>query len=213
MFKKAREPVNSFTHFIGAVFSALLTVYFLIYGLYNNSNPLNIFSSIVFSISMFALYSASAAYHYSNRGKDVILKLKKLDHAMIYVLIVGSYTPFILRYINPPRGYIFLGILWAIAGVGILTKIFWITCPRVLSTAIYTLLGWAVIFDFKSFSHINIECLLLIAIGGLSYTIGGVIYATKKPNISETCGFHEIFHIFVLLGSFFHFLAVAFFVI
>lgn len=162
---------------------------------------------------MFALYSASSIYHYSTKSKNVILQLKKFDHAMIYVLIVGSYTPFILKYINTTKGYVILGVLWSLALIGILMKVFWITCPRILSTIIYIVLGWAVLFDFSSFSHIEPNCLKLIALGGVFYTIGGVIYAIKKPNLSKNFGFHEIFHIFVLLGSFVHFLAVAIFVI
>ncbi|MGL5972695.1 MAG: PAQR family membrane homeostasis protein TrhA [Oscillospiraceae bacterium] len=213
MFKKAREPINSLTHFIGVIFSVFSIFYFAISSVIINTSPVLIFSSIIFSISMFLLYTSSTIYHYVDKGDLVIKRLKKLDHSMIYILIVGSYTPFIVKYINTSKGYLFLIILWCIAILGILMKMFWINCPRILSTSIYIILGWALVFDINSFSNINTNCLWLIAIGGISYTIGGFIYAFKKPNIFKNFGFHEVFHIFVLIGSFFHFLAIAIFVI
>ena len=95
----------------------------------------------------------------------------------------------------------------------ILIKLFWINAPRFLSTLFYLLMGWAVIFDFPAFSKIPLGCLALIACGGVSYTIGAIIYILKKPNWFKNFGFHELFHIFVMIGSAFHFVAIFFYVL
>lgn len=213
MFKNAREPLNSLTHFYGIIFSIISMIVFLIAGFINKTSINLILSSMVFALSMLFLYTSSTIYHYSNKDDDYIKKLRKLDHSMIYVLIVGSYTPFIVKFMNNQRGYIFLIVLWLISIIGICCKMFIKNFPRVLSTLIYIVLGWSILFDIKSFLTMNVGCFVLIAIGGVCYTVGGVIYAIKKPNFFKRFKFHEIFHLFVLAGSFFHFCAVLAYVI
>ena len=132
---------------------------------------------------------------------------------MIYVLIVGTYTPISLYYLPAGENLLFTGILWVIALVGIIVKLCWMGAPRFLSTLVYLLLGWSVLFDFNSFLSIPTSGLWLIAAGGIAYSIGAVIYIIKKPNLSKYFGFHEIFHLFILLGSFLHVLAVYFYVL
>lgn len=213
MFKNAREPLNTLTHFYGIIFSLISMTIFLIVGFINKTGINLILSSMIFSLSMFFLYTSSTIYHYSNKSDEYINKLRKLDHSMIYVLIVGSYTPFIVKFINNQRGYIFLIILWIISIIGIFCKMFIKNFPRALSTFIYIILGWSILFDINSFLTMDFYCFVLIAIGGICYTVGGLIYAIKKPNIFKRFKFHEIFHVFVLAGSFFHFCAVLIYVI
>ena len=139
--------------------------------------------------------------------------MRKLDHSMIYVLIAGSYSPFCLYVLPKKTGIPVFVIMWLIAIVGILMKILWINMPRVLSTALYIGMGWVAIFVIKDL-YINLvgPAFFLLVVGGLLYTIGGVIYAIKRPNINNW-NFHDIFHIFIMLGSLAHFLLVFLFLI
>ena len=132
---------------------------------------------------------------------------------MIYVLIAGSYTPFSMVLLPQPRGARFCLILWGVAIAGVLLKLLWINAPRILSTAIYLIMGWAILFVAKDFASIGQPCLTLVALGGICYSVGAVFYAVKKPNISLEWTFHELFHLLILAGSLFHYLAVYFYVL
>ena len=212
-FQKGMDPISSETHFIGACFSLVGLLGFLIIGIVKQTAPLILISSIVFGISLIALYSASSIYHYYQGSQKIKTILRKLDHSMIYVLIVGTYTPIVMSSMEAPHSYYFLAILWTIAILGIILKICWLNAPRFITTLIYLILGWAIVFDFQSFTNISMPCLTLIALGGIAYSIGAVIYIMKKPNLSVTFGFHELFHIFVMIGSLLHYLAVVIFVL
>ncbi len=213
LFKKAMDPISSETHFVAACFS--LVGLFIIFGLgAYKGTPLSLMGAvIVFGLSQIALYSASSLYHYYQGSEKIKFILRKLDHAMIYVLIVGTYTPIIVYCMEAPKSYYFLGVLWALAIVGILVKVFWMNAPRILGTSIYLILGWSILFDFNAFSGISVPCLSLIALGGIMYSIGAIIYMIKKPNWSERFGFHELFHLFVMAGSFCHYLAIIIFIL
>lgn len=213
MFKKAMDPISSETHFIGACLSCLGLLIIIAIGIQRETAPLLLAAAIIFGVSLIALYSASSIYHYFKGSDKIKLILRKLDHSMIYVLIVGTYTPVAVYCMEAPHSYYFLGILWTIAIIGIIVKICWINAPRAIATAIYLILGWAVVFDFQSFQGIPFQCLSLIALGGIAYSIGAFIYIFKKPNISEAFGFHELFHIFVMLGSLLHYLAIILFIL
>lgn len=212
-FKKAMDPISSETHFIGACLSFVGLVALIVKGISKNTTPFILGASIVFGISLIALYSASAIYHFFDGNEKTKKILRKLDHSMIYVLIVGTYTPIIVYCMEIPKAYYFLAILWSIALIGIIVKICWLNAPRVLTVGIYLVLGWAIVFDFQAFSGISSECLVMIAAGGIAYSIGAVIYVLKKPNFSPAFGFHELFHIFVMLGSLLHYLAIFMFVL
>lgn len=214
VFLKAREPFSSYSHFIGAVLSGLglfaILIRLLVGGSVSNELAA---ASVVFCLSLIALYTASSVYHYSIRGERVIRRLKKLDHSMIYVLIAGSYTPIILRYMPAPRSYVFLAVIWAIALAGIAVKLLWIDAPRCLGTFLYLVLGWAIAFDFSVVLSMPKPAITLLAAGGLSYTIGGIIYIAKRPNIGKLLGFHELFHLFVIVGSVCHYAMVFLYVL
>lgn len=210
---KAREPISSFSHMIGAVVFAFATILLIAKALFVGSWSLEILVGvIVFGISLVALYSSSAIYHYSNGSKHKILVLRKLDHSMIYVLIAGSYTPILLKFMAQREGLIFVSVMWLCAAVGVVIKLCWFNAPRWLQTVLYIAMGWAVLFDISIFKEMSGIALFLLAAGGISYTIGGIIYIVKKPNISVKFGFHELFHIFILIGSAFHYLLVLFYV-
>ena len=210
---KAREPISSFSHMIGAVVFAIATILLIAKALFVGSWSLEILVGvIVFGISLVALYSASAIYHYSNGSKHKILVLRKLDHSMIYVLIAGSYTPILLKFMAQREGLIFVSVMWLCAAVGVVIKLCWFNAPRWLQTVLYIAMGWAVVFDISIFKEMSGIALFLLVAGGISYTIGGIIYIVKKPNVSVKFGFHELFHIFILIGSAFHYLLVLFYV-
>ena len=210
---KAREPISSFSHMIGAVVFAIATILLIAKALFVGSWSLEILVGvIVFGISLVALYSASAIYHYSNGSKHKILVLRKLDHSMIYVLIAGSYTPILLKFMAQREGLIFVSVMWLCAAVGVVIKLCWFNAPRWLQTVLYIAMGWAVLFDISIFKEMSGIALFLLVAGGISYTISGIIYIVKKPNVSVKFGFHELFHIFILIGSAFHYLLVLFYV-
>ena len=175
LFKKAMDPISSETHFIGACLSFVGLLIILWIGITDKVTPLMLGSAIVFAISLIALYSASAIYHFFKGSDKIKTILRKLDHSMIYVLIVGTYTPVVMACMPSPHSYYFLGILWTIAIVGIIVKVCWLNAPRAIATAIYLILGWSIVFDFQSFMGIDGVCLSMIAAGGIAYSIGAFI--------------------------------------
>lgn len=216
-FPNAADPVSCGTHTIGALAAFAGGVFFLIRGVRSGVPALALACAMCFCLSMLALYTASAVYHYypgDAASGGVKRRLRKMDHSMIYVLIAGSYTPFSVVLLPQPKGTRFCLLLWGVAAAGILVKIFWINAPRILSTAIYLIMGWAVVFVAKDFATcLGQPCLTLVALGGICYSVGAVFYAIKKPNISAEWTFHEIFHLLILAGSLLHYLAVYFYVL
>lgn len=213
LFRKAMDPISSETHFIGACLSLIGLLIMIFIGIQKETAPSILWAAIVFGLSLIALYSASSIYHYFSGSDKVKTMLRKLDHSMIYVLIVGTYTPVVMSCMPVPHAYYFLAILWSVAILGIVLKICWLNAPRAIATAIYLILGWSIVFDFQSFQGITMPCFMLIACGGIAYSIGAFIYIFKKPNFTKDFGFHELFHIFVIMGSVFHYLAIVIFIL
>jgi len=156
---------------------------------------------------MILLYTTSTLYHWLKISDVVTLKLRKVDHIMIFIYIAATYTPICVVALRASFGWLLLAAVWSVALVGITIKIFWMNAPRWLSTFIYILMGWlAVIVIFPLINALQIGALMWLLAGGLFYTIGAVIYGLKKPDpYPGILGFHEIFHLFVLAGSFSHF--------
>lgn len=213
IFQKARDPFSCYSHFLGAVGSVIGLFLMLSHAVRQYAGAMTMVSVSLFCLSLTALYTASAVYHYALAGEQTLRLLKKLDHSMIYILIAGSYTPIVLRYLKAPDSYLFLAVIWGIALFGIAVKLLWIDAPRLLGTILYLLMGWAVLFRLDVVLSMATPAIVLLALGGLSYTIGGVIYILKKPNCSPLIGFHELFHLFVLAGSLAHYLVVYWFVL
>ncbi|MFR1708527.1 MAG: PAQR family membrane homeostasis protein TrhA [Clostridium sp.] len=204
---KFREPFSGFSHMIGAIIS-LLGLFFLLFAqLYtNNYNSYTLLSTVIFGVSLILLYTASSVYHLAIAKESIINILRKIDHAMIFVLIAGTYTPICLVLLDTSIKYYMLSLIWGIAIVGILFKIYWINCPSWLSSAIYIAMGWMAVFIFDPLSKVVPSIgLSILVLGGVLYTIGGVIYCLEKKGKHRTFGAHEIFHIFVLLGSITHY--------
>ncbi|EDS77342.1 PAQR family membrane homeostasis protein TrhA [Clostridium massiliodielmoense] len=208
---KFREPVSGFTHLFGVIISIVGLIVLINY---ERNIPyascLAYAGVIIFGISLILLYTASSVYHLIKAPDKIIKFLRKLDHSMIYVLIAGTYTPVCLMILQGRLRWIMFILIWSCALMGVLFKMFWFNSPRWLSTLFYVLMGWIAVFIISPLSKImDIRGIVLMFIGGVLYTLGAIIYATKWPKIkSKVFGFHEIFHLFVLAGSFCHYFMV-----
>jgi len=205
---KIKDPVSGISHLIGALLSLFGTI-ILLYFAYQEKDIIKIVSFFIFGFSMLFLYTSSAIYHLFGHSPEEVDVFRKIDHAMIYILIAGTYTPFCLIALKGAWGISTLICIWILAGAGISTvffKSFWTKVPRWFATGLYMAMGWlSVIIVYPLFKATNIETVLWLMMGGFFYTVGAVIYAKKQPNISKGFGFHEIFHILVLLGTISHF--------
>lgn len=210
-----REPINGFTHLGGAILSFVGLLALVIKTSLTSASTVDITAVIVFGISLILLYSASATYHMVIASEKVISFLRKIDHSMIFILIAGSYTPYCLIALNGTKGWTLFLVIAAIAICGVLFKMIWFNCPRWISTSIYVGMGWMSLIMIKPlYESMPVEGVLLLVLGGIFYTIGAVIYGVKPKALDfKHLGYHEIFHIFILLGSLCHFLSVFKFVI
>lgn len=207
MLKKLREPVNSLTHWGGAVLALVGLVALLIVGW---STPAKIISLAIYGVSLIFLFSASATYHMV-RVKDKALEIfRKIDHSAIFVLIAGTYTPFCVNAFEGFWKWGMLSIIWSLAFIGILVKIFYIGAPRWLNALIYVVMGWfSVAAAGQMLATLPVWVFTWLIIGGVVYTLGAIVYATKIFNFKPgVFGFHEVWHIFVLLAAAAHFVAV-----
>lgn len=206
ILKRLREPMNGLTHFIGIILSIIGT-YLLINLSVNPYKLYHIISFSIFGFGMILLYTISTLYHWLKLSDAGIMKLRKADHIMIFIYIAATYTPVCMIALRNSLGWILLTAVWSVALIGIIIKIFWMNAPRWLSTFIYILMGWlAVLVIFPLFNTLQTGAVVWLIAGGIFYTIGAVIYGLKKPDpFPGILGFHEIFHLFVLLGSFSHF--------
>ncbi|MDD2972890.1 MAG: hemolysin III family protein [Lachnospiraceae bacterium] len=204
-----REPGSAITHFIGMVLALAASTPLLIRAS-GSANHSVMVSMTIFILSMIFLYGASALYHSVNVTGNVLKVFRKIDHMMIFVLIAGSYTPVCMLVIGGTLGYTMLAIVWGIAIGGMLVKACWITCPKWFSSMIYIAMGWTCVFVFGRLFHtLSMAAFLWLLAGGIIYTIGGVIYALKLPIFNSkhaNFGSHEVFHLFVMGGSFCHFI-------
>jgi hemolysin III len=210
-----REPINGLTHLAGAILSFIGLLAMVIKASMVTSSGVAIASSIAFGVSMILLYSASATYHMVIAKDKVIAFLRRLDHSMIFVLIAGSYTPFCLVSLNGTTGWIIFSIVTLVAVCGVIFKMVWFNCPRWLSTVLYIAMGWIIVLAFSPLSEaMSFHGVFLLLLGGIFYTVGGIIYAVKPKFLEfKHMGFHEIFHVFIMMGSMAHFLSVYLYVL
>jgi hemolysin III len=203
---KIKEPFSAVSHAIGAVL-AILALILLIRESIDPIKPWHIVAFSVFGSGMFLLYTASAIYHWLPVSSKYVKCLQTMDHAMIHVLIASTYTPVCLIPLRGVWGWSLLGMIWSLAIFGILLKIFWKNLPDWFSVTFYIFMGWlSVIAIWPMIQTLQIGALVWIFLGGFFYTIGAIIHSLKKPNpIPNVVGAHEIFHLFVLLGSAAHF--------
>jgi hemolysin III len=207
MFSRLHEPVNGLTHLGGAI-AAIIGIIAMLN--ISRGGTVKVVSVLVYGFGLIGMFSASATYHLVNVKPAVFQKLRKLDHSAIFLLIAGTYTPFCLIAFTGFWRWGLLAIIWGIAIIGIGVKIFYMKAARWLNATIYVIMGWLCVMAAPQMpSVLPHSALAWLIIGGLIYTMGAVVYATKIFNfVPGKFGFHEVWHIFVLLGALAHFISV-----
>ncbi|WP_457618235.1 PAQR family membrane homeostasis protein TrhA [Lutibacter sp.] len=206
-YEPKEEKFNVISHAIGLILSVIALVLLVVYSSLKG-NAWHIVSFSIYGVSLIVLYSASTFYHYVQNPK-LRYKLNIFDHSAIYILIAGTYTPFTLVVLKGWVGWTIFGVSWGLALAGIVLKLFFTGKYDKISTFAYVLMGWVVIFAIKPLvQNLPFEGLMWLLAGGIFYTVGAVLYSIKNLKYN-----HAIFHIFVLLGSFAHFIAVFFYVL
>lgn len=206
-YSPLEEKINIITHASGLGLSIIALILLLLKAL-RYGDLLHIITFSVFGLSLILLYTASTLYH---SAKDMILrgKLQVFDHASIYVLIAGTYTPYTLVVLQGNLGWVMFSIIWSLAIGGVILKLFFTGRFDLLLTIMYVLLGWIVVLVLKPLiANLAIEGVILLFAGGIAYTLGAVIYAIKKIPAN-----HAIFHFLVLIGSLCHFISIYFFIL
>jgi hemolysin III len=206
LLTRFKDPVSGLTHLGGAIFSIVGLVVLIRYA-ERFGTVKHIVAFAIFGVALILLYTASALYHLLDVPEKISTLLRRIDHMMIYVLIAGTYTPVCVIGLTGDWGLSMLVTVWALAAAGIIMTVVWFGAPRWLTTAVYLLMGWLVVFAFYPLIYaLPVGAITWLAIGGLLYTVGAVVYGCKWPKINgQWFGFHEIFHLFVIAGSMGHF--------
>lgn len=206
-YSPIEEKINVISHAVG-FFLSLIALGFLVVRASISGNVLHVVSFTIFGVSLMVLYAASSLYH-NAKQPEVRKRLKIFDHASIYVLIAGTYTPFTLVTLQGSAGWVIFGVSWGIALVGITLKLFFTGRYSIASTVMYVLMGWVIIFAIKPLVHnLSADGLFWLFLGGVAYTVGAVLYSIKKIKFN-----HAIFHLLVLVGSFCHFVSIYFYIL
>lgn len=200
------EQLNAATHGVGALLGIIALVLMIVYN--GNKATYSLFSVVVYGISIIVLFSASTLYHAIKREKHKYY-FRILDHISIYLLIAGTYTPVCLILLEQSKGWLLFWIVWGIAALGLILKIFFTGKFEVLSLLLYLVMGWLIVFDFTFLSEmLGPKGVLWLFAGGLFYTLGIVFYAIERIPYN-----HVIWHIFVLAGAISHFFMTFWYVI
>jgi hemolysin III len=206
-YSPIEEKININSHAIGFILS-LAALVLLVTHASLHGNVWHIVSFSIFGASLIILYVASTCYHSAKKPK-LRSRLRIIDHASIYVLIAGTYTPFTLVTLKGSIGWVIFGITWGLALTGIILKLFFTGRYKFISTLMYVFMGWVIVFAIKPLiNNLPLEGLLWLVAGGMAYTVGAILYSIKKIKFN-----HAIFHVFVFIGSFSHFVAVFFYVL
>jgi len=206
-YSPMEERINIFSHAFGFILSIVALVLLIMHAS-SNGSALGIISFTIYGISLIVLYAASTLYH-SAKSPELRSRLRVFDHASIYVLIAGTYTPFSLVTLKGELGWIVFALSWGIATAGVILKLFFTGKYSLISTLMYVFMGWMIVFFIKPLmDSLSDDGFFWLAAGGISYTVGAVLYAIKKIPLN-----HAIFHLFVLLGSFAHFVSIYFYVL
>lgn len=206
-YSKVEEQLNIGTHALGFVLSAIGLV-FLVRHAVRDGGAIHIISFTVFGLSLLILYAASTLYHRATKPERRT-RLRIVDHTAIYVLIAGTYTPFTLVTLQGTTGWILFGVTWGMALIGMVLKLFFTGKYDIISTIMYVLMGWLIVFAINPLiNNLSTEGLQWLFAGGVSYTVGAVLYSIRRLPFN-----HAIFHVCVLGGSFCHFMAVYFYVL
>jgi hemolysin III len=206
-YTPAEERINILSHAAGLILS-IVGLMLLLGHATLNGNMWHVVSFGIFGASLIMLYASSTFYH-SAKNQDLRNRLRIIDHAAIYILIAGTYTPFALVTLKGSTGWVIFGVTWGLAVSGITLKLFFTGKYELLSTMMYVFMGWVIIFAVKPLiQNLSTEGIAWLLAGGIAYTVGAIIYSFKKIKYN-----HAIFHVFVLIGSISHFVSVYLYVL
>jgi hemolysin III len=207
MFKKLREPVSGLTHLGAAIAAAIGLIILLVIGWGNLGKTISL---TIYGISLILLFTASAIYHMVKARPSILNNLRKLDHSAIYILIAGTYTPFCFNLFSGFWQWGMLILVWSLTFIGVAVKLLWINAPRWLYTGVYIAMGWLALLGGKDLlTTLPVGAIVWLLVGGITFTVGAVIYATKTFNfLPGIFGFHEVWHIFVIIGALAHFIGI-----
>jgi len=207
MLSKFRQPVSGLTHLAGAVSAVIGQVVLLTQ---SGNQIFERMSLLVYTASLFLMFMSSSIYHLVYSSPKVTGVLRQLDHAAIYLLIAGTYTPFCIIAFDGFWRWGMLTIIWSLAFIGIFVKIWMIQAPRWITAGVYVIMGWLCLFAIREMLlNLSPQTIGWLLAGGIIYTIGAVVYITRRMDfIPNEFGFHEVWHIFVMLGAAAHFVAV-----
>ena len=205
------RPWSAITHGIGATL-ALIAAPFLLVAAHQSDKRGAIVAIAVYLFTLFCLYLASTLYHCLRTNEKWRIRLRKIDHLNIYYLIAGSYTPFCLLALGGTLGIVLLSVIWGLAIAGTAVNLVWIHLPRWLTSGIYIVMGWIAVGAIYPLGRaLGAGGTFWLVFGGVLYTFGGVLYALKWPcKGNPRFGCHEIFHVFILLGSIAQYVAIAY---
>ena len=211
MLNKFRDPISGLTHLVAALGAVIGLVILLIIGSDDSAKAISL---AIYGLSLVLMFAASATYHLVKAPPQVIKALRKADHAAIYLLIAGSYTPICLHFFRGFWQWGLVVIIWGMALIGVAIKIFIVNAPRWFTAGIYLLMGWLAVLAIPEMVVVMpVSALIWLVLGGLFFTLGAMVYITKKPDFyPKVFGFHEVWHIFVIIGCVCHFIVIAAFV-
>lgn len=206
-YSPIEEKINVYSH-AGGFFLSLVALVLLIIQASLFGNSWHVVSFSLFGAGLVTLYLASTIYHHAKQP-ELRSRLRIFDHASIYVLIAGTYSPFTLVVLNGVIGWVLFAVSWSMAAAGIILKLFFTGRYNLLSTLMYVFMGWLILFAIKPLiENFSSEGLSWLIAGGIAYTVGAIIYSIKQIKFN-----HAIFHIFVLLGSISHFISIYFYIL
>lgn len=167
--------------------------------------------AVVYAVCLAGLFGISALYHRRGWGERGHSIMARLDHSMIFVFIAGTYTPFALLVLHGLTSHVVLIVVWSGAGLGVLMQLLWLHAPRFATVPLYLALGWTAAFVVPQFIHFGIAPFVLLVAGGVAYTVGGVVYAARRPDPAPTIfGYHEVFHAMTCVAAICHYIAISF---
>ncbi len=204
---KTSERVASFSHLFGA-FTSVIGLIILLIATWSRWDLF--FVSLIYGLGAICLFLASGIYHWQKREENAVNIWRKLDHVAIFIMIAGTYTPMCYVYLEGVWLWSIVSVQWACVAAGLFFKVFYMRAPRIISPVLYLLMGWMAVIPMNIlwYGMSTLSFTLLVG-GGVAYSVGAVMYAIKKPNpFPGIFGFHEIFHIFILLGAVLHYFMV-----
>lgn len=198
--KPARPLMRGWSHALAACAALLLTIALC---WQSRADPPRLISMLIFGLSMLELYTISALYHIGRWSTRPARVLRTIDHANIFVMIAGTYTPLCFNLLSGWLRITLLAVIWSLAALGVSLALLTLRLPRWITTALYIGMGWVVVLALPAFlAVIPWYAVATLVLGGILYTLGAVVYARKRPNpFPRVFGFHEIFHLFVIAGS------------